>query len=153
MLIRWIFASLHLLGLGLGLGAVYARSKALRGPLDDAGLSRVFLADMFWGIAGALWLITGLARAFGGFEKGTVYYMHQPLFHAKLGLFAVILILEGFVLMPLAKWRFERRAGRVPDTSGARRLAAISHAQAGLIVVIVFLATAIARGMGMHALD
>ncbi len=150
MLVKWLFASLHILALGLGLGAVYARAKALRGPLDSAGLSRVFLADMFWGIAGMLWLVTGLVRAFGGLEKGTVYYMAQPLFHAKLTLFVVILVLEAWPTITLAKWRFARRRGETPDTSAARRLASISHAQAGIVVLIVLLATAIARGMWMR---
>jgi putative membrane protein len=147
MTLRWIFATLHLLALGLGLGAVYARAKSLRGPLDDAGLSRVFLADAFWGLAGLLWLITGLARAFGGLEKGTAYYLSQGLFHAKLGLFVVVLVLEIWPMITLARWRYARRAGNLPDTSKARALAAISHAQAGIVVVIVFLATAIARGL------
>jgi len=143
----WLFATLHLLALGLGLGAVYARAKSLRGKLDDAGLARVFLADSFWGLAGILWLVTGLARAFGGLEKGTAYYLARPLFHAKLGLFVLVLALEIWPMTTLARWRFARRAGNLPDTSRARALSAVSHAQAGIVVVIVFLATAIARGL------
>jgi len=54
MLIRWLFAALHLLGLGAGLGAVWARARALRGPLDPAGLRRVFYADGWWGVAAAM---------------------------------------------------------------------------------------------------
>lgn len=150
MLTRWILASLHLIALGLGLGAVYARAKALRGPLDPAGLSRVFLADTFWGIAGVLWLVTGLVRAFGGFEKGTVYYMSQPLFHAKLTLVAVIFALEGWVTFTLTKWRFAPRESLQPDPRTARRMAAVSHAQAGIVFLIVFVAAAIARGLWMR---
>jgi hypothetical protein len=46
MLLRWIVATLHLLALPLGLWAVWARSRWLRGVLDAAGLKRVFLADV-----------------------------------------------------------------------------------------------------------
>jgi len=147
MIALWILAALHVLALGIGLGASYARARALRGPLDDAGLARVFLADGWWGVAGALWIVTGVMRAFFGFGKGTEYYLSTGLFHAKLGLFVVILLLEAWPAVTLLKWRRQRRAGGPVDTSRAPALARISHAQAGLVVVVVFLATAIARGM------
>jgi putative membrane protein len=147
MTLRWILASLHLLALGLGLGAAYARSRALRGPLDAAGLSRVFLADMWWGIAGVLWIVTGVLRAFFGIEKGTEYYMATGLFHAKLGLVLLILVLEVWPMATLMRWRAQRRGGGTVDTSAARAIARISHAQAGFVVIIVLLATAISRGM------
>jgi hypothetical protein len=45
MLIRWVVAALHLLALGVGLGTVWARRRALRGVLDAPGLQRVLYAD------------------------------------------------------------------------------------------------------------
>jgi putative membrane protein len=70
MAVRWLFAALHLLALGIGLGAVWARGRGLQGELDEIGLRRVFYADIWWGIAALLWIATGLVRAFGGLEKG-----------------------------------------------------------------------------------
>jgi putative membrane protein len=70
---RWRFATVHLLALGIGLGAVWARERALRGPLDAAGLRQAFYADSWWGIAALLWIGTGLVRAFAGLEKGSAY--------------------------------------------------------------------------------
>src|SRR6266508_2832616 len=92
MMIRWIFATLHLLGLGIGLGAVWARGRALRGGLDRAGLGRVFHADAWWGIAAVLWIGTGLGRAFGGLEKGSTYYLQNHLFLTKMALLVLILL-------------------------------------------------------------
>src|SRR5688572_12529208 len=94
MLLRWFLATLHLLALGIGLGAVWVRAGALRGPLDRAGLQRVFLADTFWGVAAGLWIVTGLWRAFGGVEKGTDYYLQNSVFLIKMGLLILILALE-----------------------------------------------------------
>jgi putative membrane protein len=37
-----------------------------------------------------LWIGTGLVRAFGGYEKGAFYYLHNHLFWAKMGLLAAI---------------------------------------------------------------
>ncbi len=72
-MIRWLFASVHLLALGIGLGAVWARARGLRGPLDVPGLRRVFAADTWWGIAAVLWIGTGLVRAFGELEKRSAW--------------------------------------------------------------------------------
>jgi len=71
MVIRWVLAASHLLALGIGLGAVWARGRALRNQLDGTGLRRVFYADTWWGIAAMVWIGTGLVRAFAGFEKGS----------------------------------------------------------------------------------
>jgi len=74
-----------LIALAIGLGAIWARSLALRGKLDATGLKRVFYADNWWGIAALLWIVTGLLRAFGGLEKGTEYYLNNWLFLVKMG--------------------------------------------------------------------
>lgn len=90
MTIRWLLAAVHLLALGVGLGAVWARGRALEVSLDVPALRRVFYADAWWGIAAVLWIGTGLVRAFGGYEKGAFYYLHNHLFWAKMGLLAAI---------------------------------------------------------------
>ena len=46
-----LLSAIHLLTLALGLGAVYARGRALAGRLDDAGWRRLLAADNAWGIA------------------------------------------------------------------------------------------------------
>lgn len=148
MIVRWLVATFHLLALGIGLGAIWARGSALRGPLDAAGLRRVFLADHLWGVAGFLWLVTGLFRAFGGLDKGTAYYLSQGLFHAKITLFILVLVLEVSPMMTLIRWRRALRKGEPVDTSAAGRLATISRVQAVLVVVILAIATALARGVG-----
>jgi len=86
MTIRWLLAALHLLALGVGLGAVWARGRAFQAPLDVRGLRRVFYADTWWGVAALVWIGTGLVRAFGGYEKGSFYYLHNHAFWAKMGL-------------------------------------------------------------------
>lgn len=149
MLVRWLLAAFHLLALGIGLGAVWVRGRALKSePLDRAALSRVFQADNWWAVAAGLWLVTGLLRAFGGFEKGSAYYLHNPLFHAKLTLFVLIVLLELRPMITLIRWRRQSAKGEPVDTSRAGTLARISVAQAHIVIVIVLLATALARGVG-----
>lgn len=145
---RWLLATLHLLGLGIGLGAIWARARALRGTLDPAGLRGVFYADMWWGVAAVIWLATGLVRLFGGLEKGAAYYLSNPLFHAKLGALGLILVLELWPMVTLIRWRVRLAHGEPIDTSRAGAFATISLVQAALVVLMVLAAVAVARGIG-----
>ncbi len=148
MLARWLFAWLHLLGLGIGLGAVWARGRALRAPLDAAGLRRVLYADAWWGVAAAIWIGTGLVRMLGGLEKDMDYYLRNHVFWGKMAFLLVILVLEVGPAMTLARWRVELARGGLPDTARAERFARVSYAQVVLVLLMVLAATAMARGIG-----
>lgn len=149
MITRWLAASFHLLALGIGLGAVWCRGRALRGPLDQPGLRRVFLADGAWGIAALLWLGTGLWRLLAGMEKSTGYYLQNHIFLGKMALFLLVVALEIWPMITLIRWRRRVARGEQPDTHTAPALAGISFLQAAIIVLMVFAATAMARGYGM----
>ena len=146
-MVRWILAALHLLALGIGLGAVWTRARALRGAPDAAALRRAFAADGLWGLAALLWISTGLVRAFGGFEKGTAYYLHSNAFLVKMGLLMLILGLEVWPMVTLIRWRRAVSRGELRDLHAAPAIARISTVQALLVVAMVFAATAMARGL------
>lgn len=143
---RWILASLHLLALGIGLGAVWARGRALRGPLDAAGLRRAFAADAWWGVAGVVWIGTGLWRLLGNYEKSVRYYLGHPAFHTKMGLLVLLLVLEAWPMVTLIRWRMALGRDQPVDLARAGALARISMIQALLVVLMVLAATAMARG-------
>jgi putative membrane protein len=142
-----IVAALHYLALAIGLPAVFLRGRALKGPLDDAGLGRLFAADTLWGVAAALWVATGLIRAFGGLEKGAAFYLHSRLFYVKMALFLAIVALEMWPMVTFIRWRQARRRGGRVDTSRARALFQVNHIQLALVIVAVFVASAMARGL------
>jgi putative membrane protein len=147
-MLRWLLAATHLLALAIGLGAVWARGRALRQPLDARGFRRVFEADTWWGVAALLWLVTGLWRWLAGTEKAGSYYTSNHVFWLKMALFGVIVLLELAPMMTLVTWRRQVAAGQLPDVTRAGRLARISAVQAGLVVLMVLVATAMARGYG-----
>jgi putative membrane protein len=151
---RIALAALHLLALGLGVGAVLARAGALREAPAAAALRRALRADVLWGVAAGLWLITGLWRWLGGVDKPAAFYLHNGLFHAKLGLFLLVVGLEVWPMVHLIRCRRGLAAGRsaeeVMTTGSARRIAAISSAQALVVVAMIFVAAAIARGYGVR---
>jgi putative membrane protein len=151
-MLRVVLAALHLLALGIGLGAVVARSAALRArPFGRAEAARAFAADGWWGVAAMLWLATGVWRLMAGTEKATAYYTHNHVFLAKMGCFVAILLLEGWPMVTLLRWRSAARrggSGWYPNIDTARRMAVIGWLEAVLVIVMVFLATAMARGFG-----
>ena len=148
---RVLLVGLHLLGLGIGLGAVWARGRALAFRLDGAGLRSVYLADNLWALAAALWLGTGLWRLLAGIEKNTSYYLHNHAFLGKMAFFAIILALEIWPMITLIGWRRRAALGEQPDTRTAPLLARISYVQAGIVIVMIFLAAAMARGYGISS--
>ena len=150
-MLRLFLAAMHLIALGIGLGAVWARANALSRPLDRAAMVRAFRADTWWGIAAALWIATGLWRLLGRTEKSTSYYMHNHVFFTKMSFLVIILLLEIGPMITLIRWR--QIAGRGtsawnPNPAAARRIARISYIEAALIIAMVFAAVAMARGYG-----
>jgi putative membrane protein len=143
-----IVSSLHVLALAIGLPAVFLRGRALKGRLDADGLRRLMAADSVWGVAAAIWIVTGLLRAFGGLEKGTDFYLRSPLFWTKMALFVLIVLLEILPMVTLIRWRVRLGRGLQVDTSGASRLYILSHVELALVVVMVFVASMMARGVG-----
>jgi putative membrane protein len=150
-----LLAALHLIALGLGLGAVLTRGTALREVPDPRSLQRALRADMLWGIAAALWIVTGLLRYLTGMEKGADYYNSNYLFLVKMALLGLVLALEIWPMMTLTRWRLGLKRGVTPAAvvvpASARRISIISHIEALVVVLMVFAAVAMARGYGMTA--
>jgi putative membrane protein len=155
MSLRIVLAALHLIALGIGLGAIYSRARALNRLRDGAAtVGAVFAADNWWGIAAVLWIVTGLWRAMGGFEKAPSYYWSNHVFYAKMGFLVVILLLEIWPMSTLIRWRIAARRGPLvlspAQVTSARRLARVSDVQTLLILCMVVAAVMMARGYGVR---
>jgi putative membrane protein len=148
-----LVSALHLLALGIGLGSIFSRSRALRAVARGEAhrVRDVLLADNLWGLAAALWIATGLTRVFGGLEKSLDFYMFNGLFWVKMSLFASVFLLELGPIATFIRWRIDLKKGSDPDTRSAARLATVSRIQLVLVVLIVFTAAAMARGLWLIA--
>jgi putative membrane protein len=163
-MLRLTLAWLHLVALGIGLWAVFARGEALRQAARELpgteALRRAFKADAHWGVAALLWLATGLWRYLGSTEKSTDYYNSNHIFLTKMALFVVVLALEIWPMMTLIRWRSGLgRAGSAPAAAGgavidverARKIATISYIQGAIVTVMILTAVAMARGYGARS--
>ena len=148
MLLRWLLAAVHLLGLGIGLGAVWTRARLLAGTLDPATVRRAVTADAWWAVAAFLWIGSGLWRLFGATEKTTDYYLGNHVFWTKMALLVLILLLELRPIVVVGAWRRQLARGVPLDLRAAPGIARTSYIQAMLVVLMVLAATAMARGLG-----
>ncbi len=143
----YLLAVFHLLTFGLGFGSCWLRAAALKKVKDNSGLDAVFFADNLWGLSALLWIVTGLWRAFGGLEKGTDYYLGSTAFLIKMGLFIAIFMIELKPMITFYKWRAVHKRGEAVDLSSARSLARLTYIELILLIPIVFMAAAMARGI------
>lgn len=147
-----IVASLHFVAIGLGLGSIYMRARCLKAvrlspvPLN---FENVFRCDNLWALAALLWLGTGLLRAFAGLEKGTAYYMQSSGFWLKMALFISVCLIEIIPAVTLLGWRKQIKSGELPRNLDVvtRRLFMFSHIEMTLVFLMIFIASAMARGL------
>lgn len=149
MIVRWLVAALHLLGMAVAVGSIVWRAGALKAVRDHRDLAPVFRADNLWGLSALVLIGTGLWRAFGGLEKGSAYYLANEMFWMKMGILAAVLVLEIWPMVTLIRWRIGLYRSAAIDTRAARRLAGVSVVEAALVVLLVITAAGMARGIGL----
>ena len=145
MIISALLSAIHVLTLAIGLGAVYARGRALGGPLDEAGWKRMLAADNLWGAAAGLWIASGLARVFYG-GKSPDFYWRNGFFWVKLGLFGLVFALELTPMMTFMRVRTAQKKRAPLPTFSVDAYRRINQIETALVVVIVFVAAFMARG-------
>jgi putative membrane protein len=149
-MLRVALAVLHLLALAIGLQAVLQRSQWLTKPLTGDVVKRVLHADSEWGLAAFLWIGTGLWRYLGSSEKSSDYYEHNAFFLAKIAILVVVLVLEIKPMTTLIRWRIALGRGSLPEqlpgSNSARSISRTSAIQGILVVLMLVLAVAMARG-------
>jgi putative membrane protein len=154
MVLPAVVSALHVLTLGLGLGAIFVRGARLRdlrrAPADTATLKGLFAADGAWGLAAMSWIVTGLVRAFAGIEKASTFYTHNGFFLIKMTLFLGVFLLELRPMVTFIRWRRARAAGQTPWATSDNNLTSLirlNDAEVALTVLIPFAAALMARGV------
>ena len=145
MVVSALLSAVHMLTLALGLGAVFARGRALAGPLDEAGWQRLLMADNLWGMAAGLWIASGLGRVFFG-GKGPGFYWYNGFFWLKLALFGLVFALETTPMITFIRVRSARRRHATLPHFPVEAYRRINSAEMALVGAIVFVAAFMARG-------
>ena len=152
MVLSALLSAIHILALGLGLGSVLQRGRALAGPLDEPGWRRLLAADNAWGAAAFLWIASGVARVFlGGKEPG--FYWYNGFFWIKMALFAAVFLLELTPMIALIRVRSARRRHEALPPFPIESIRRINSAELVLVITIVFVAAFMARGAWLFAVQ
>lgn len=120
-----------------------------RGSLDRPAVARLTLADGLYGLSAGLVLIAGTARVIFG-AKGWAFYVANPVFWTKIGLFTLIAILSVRPTFTFLRWRKTLREGGIigaDQTAAARRWI---HAEVIVMILIPITAVLMARGIGFE---
>jgi putative membrane protein len=118
----------------------------LRTTLTREGIMRIAAADLGYGIAAALIVLVGFARAIYA-AKGWSYYSHNLFFWLKLATFALIGLLSIKPTLVFIAWR---KAGELPDPVSVRAMRRYLHFELALFAFLPIFAAAMARGYGQY---
>ena len=143
-----LLAYAHFLFIILTAGMLTAELLLCRGPLDAEQARRLARLDLMYFACAMLVLASGLARLFLG-AKGSAFYLGNPVFHIKMGLFILLGVLSIPPTLRFIRWK--KQLAAAPGTSiGAdevKRAARFVHLELGLLMLIPFFATLMARGI------
>ena len=131
-------------------GCVFTAHLIFKPGLTLAEAKKILRLDSIFWISGILILGLGLSRVFW-FEKGAQYYMKNSFFHAKTGLFVLLLVLALYPTTRFLKWKPALKEGRVPEITpkDSKMILMCLRTEMLLLVAIIACAAAIAKGMGV----
>jgi putative membrane protein len=139
-----LLAIVHHLLLFAVFGFLLAEFILLRPPFTQDSVARIAAADLGYGVAAALIVLIGFARAIFA-AKGWAYYSHNAFFWLKIGTFAAIGVLSIKPTLLFLRWR---RAADLPDAAAVQAMRRRLHLELGLFAFLPIFAAAMARGYG-----
>ncbi len=139
----------HLLILSLA-GLLSIEIAIVQPGVGGAKLKDLGAIDAAFGATAGLILVVGFCRVYLG-VKGPAFYLHNPVFWAKIAAFAVVGLLSIAPTLAFLKWRKQVVADpafRPSDAAiaGVRRMLVL---ELGVFALIPIFAAAMARGYGL----
>ena len=145
-----IMAFLHHLAAFTLVGSLIYEHTTFRKGLSLTDARRIQRMDILYGVSAGLIVVVGLLRVFY-FEKGAPYYSHNLFFWTKMAGFALAALLSIYPTIRFVSWNKFFARNEVPEISDQEftRIRMIMRLELLAIVVILFSAAAMARGLGM----
>ena len=144
-------AYIHYLSFMLCFGAlVFERVSVKTNPNKEEAIS-IVIADVIYGIAGVALLVSGIYRVIK-FGQGSDFYTDNPIFWTKIIVFAIVGSLSLYPTVTYVLWSVPLIKGELPKVNSklVSRLKLILNIELAGLALIPFLATPMARGIGLE---
>ena len=131
-------------------GALILERKALKvSPNREEAITMVII-DVVYGLAALLLLISGVLRVLY-FGQGSAFYMQNPIFLLKVGLFLVVGGLSLYPTVTYILWAIPLSKGELPNVQIdlVERLRKVINIEIIGFSIIPLFATLMARGVGL----
>jgi putative membrane protein len=145
-----LFAYLHLAAIVLTVAFLLSEWLLCGPDLQPPIIRLLGRIDLLYFGCAMLALATGAVRVFL-FGKGYAFYVHNPVFFVKLGLFVAVGLISIAPTIQFMRWNRLLRAGatRIASSREIARTRAIIALELLLIAFIPLCAVLMARGIGL----
>jgi putative membrane protein len=122
----------------------------VRPGISAETILRVTRIDGLYGLLAGLALVVGGLRVVYG-VKGAAFYIHNPLFWTKLGLFLLVGLISISPTLNYIRWRKALRAdsNALPNDASVKATRQLIHIELMLLFLMPILAAMMARGIGL----
>lgn len=127
-----------------------AQSALMRAGITVSSLRLAANLDRAYGASAVLLLGVGFSRVYWG-AKGSSFYLSNPLFWVKIGLFTTVAVLSIPPTLQLIRWakQIHVHTEFLPPEAQIRRIQWWLRAEMIVLLFIPFFAAAMARGFGL----
>jgi putative membrane protein len=127
-----------------------AEAVVLRPDMTPEIRRRLARYDAVFGMAALAVLVTGVLRVLYG-AKGAAFYLHNPVFHVKIGLYILVGLLSIMPTVAILRWKKQGKTlpDFVPTPAEIAKVRRWVMIESHLIIFIPLAAVLMARGIGM----
>ena len=150
MAVSALFAFLHFVAVFGIFATVFLEWQTMSATPSLAEAKRIQRCDRWYGIFAVLLLVVGFLRVYH-FEKGSAFYFRNPVFDAKLVLFALAGVVSIYPTVRFIRWGAQTRRGEAPAVAPEehRRIMLSLRAEMVLLLGAALCASFMARGIGL----
>lgn len=128
-------------------GTLVAENIVIKKTISRSEINKLARIDSVYGLAALALVAAGLTLWLGSYGKPAEFYSHNPIFHAKLGLFAAV----GIASIYPTVFFLKQRKGDPADTIAVPVLIIrLLRLELILLAIIPLLAGLMAKGIGYH---
>lgn len=129
-------------------GCLFAERLTIKPNMDSESEDFIAVADILYGLFGALIAYTGYLRTVQ-YEKGFYFYSHEPLFWLKIAMVGVFGASSFFNTTIIISRSIDKRNGKLQPMNEklAKRMISICNAELTALASIPLAATFMARGV------